>query len=760
MYFASLENMLHYLLIIVDKLNILIYLGIKTNMKTDKTKKTITPSFEKEGEGGRKERTSLTAQYWRPTILSFYLLIYKIMDKYGCRLFNALLALFSLVIFAPLFIVRMLIAKMRTGYIFEKTQFIGQYRIPFVKFTFADPSIGQTLPVLFNIIRGDMNFAGPRALILQEANQIKPINLARFKVKPGLYSTYRLRFQVGIAYQTEWVTDNEFVHTETFLGNLGIILRSLLHFSFKEKKQLPMPPTIQLFDIPIVNTTMVKTIDYIIEQAQQNHPTTLAFVNADCLNIAYKNLQYKQVLQKVSRVLPDGSGVRLGCRFLQMQLCDNVNGTDLFPQLCEKLANTSISIYLLGGFLNVARIAADNMQKKHPGLKIAGTQHGYYAKMEEAKIIEMINQTGAQILLVAFGAPKQELWIDQHRHQLKPTVCIGVGGLFDYYSERIPRAPLWMRELGLEWVWRLLQEPTRLWQRYLVGNPLFLYRIWKQKRISQTKVDTLEIHLNQSPVKNKSLLIINHETQSEMHIHSTLQTSINCIHDLEGKCKKSGNIFTPFTAVWQHWRVKSIVLGGRISKRLFDTIVAAILLLLFCPLLLSTMIAIYVTSPGPAFFNQIRVGKNGQLFKMYKFRSMYMNAEARKAALLKKNEMKGGILFKIKNDPRITPVGRFIRKYSIDEIPQLWNVLIGEMSLVGPRPALPHEVEQYTPYQRQRLAVTPGITCIWQVSGRSEIPFSRQVEMDLEYIATQSFFGDISLLLKTIPAVLKGRGAY
>jgi lipopolysaccharide/colanic/teichoic acid biosynthesis glycosyltransferase len=139
---------------------------------------------------------------------------------------------------------------------------------------------------------------------------------------------------------------------------------------------------------------------------------------------------------------------------------------------------------------------------------------------------------------------------------------------------------------------------------------------------------------------------------------------------------------------------------------------------------------------------------------------MYIDAERRKSALMTQNEMVGGVLFKMKDDPRVTRVGRFIRKYSIDELPQLWNVLNGDMSLVGPRPPLPVEVEQYTPYQRRRLAVTPGITCIWQVSGRSDIPFKKQVELDLQYIANQSFWYDMALLVKTVPAVLRAHGAY
>jgi exopolysaccharide biosynthesis polyprenyl glycosylphosphotransferase len=195
-------------------------------------------------------------------------------------------------------------------------------------------------------------------------------------------------------------------------------------------------------------------------------------------------------------------------------------------------------------------------------------------------------------------------------------------------------------------------------------------------------------------------------------------------------------------------------------KRIFDMTVSAIALFVLSPLFLIVALLIRLDSKGPIFFAQMRVGKDKKHFKMWKFRSMYIDAEAHKAALMKENEMKGGILFKMKHDPRVTPVGHFIRKFSIDELPQLWNVFIGDMSLVGPRPPLPIEVAQYTHYQVRRLAVTPGITCIWQVSGRSEIPFEKQVKMDLQYIANQSFWFDIALLLQTIPAVLKAKGAY
>ena len=197
-----------------------------------------------------------------------------------------------------------------------------------------------------------------------------------------------------------------------------------------------------------------------------------------------------------------------------------------------------------------------------------------------------------------------------------------------------------------------------------------------------------------------------------------------------------------------------------ILKRNLDIAIAGSALLALSPLLLATITLIKLESPGAAFFSQIRVGKNGKTFTMWKFRSMYVDAEARKAELERDNEMSGGVLFKMKNDPRITRIGRFIRKFSIDELPQIWNVLCGDMSIVGPRPAIPNEVEQYSLQDRQRLRLKPGITCIWQVSGRSDIPFKQQVELDRRYISQTSLMTDITLILKTIPAVITAKGSY
>jgi exopolysaccharide biosynthesis polyprenyl glycosylphosphotransferase len=195
-----------------------------------------------------------------------------------------------------------------------------------------------------------------------------------------------------------------------------------------------------------------------------------------------------------------------------------------------------------------------------------------------------------------------------------------------------------------------------------------------------------------------------------------------------------------------------------LGKRLMDIGLSLAVLVLTSPLLLATALAIKLTSPGPVLFVQARVGMNKRTFDLYKFRSMYVGAEKRRQELSQLNEMDGPV-FKIRNDPRVTPVGHFIRRTSIDELPQLFNVLKGEMSLVGPRPPLRDEVDQYQWLYRRRLSLKPGITCLWQISGRNKVSFSQWMELDQRYIDNWSLWLDVKILLKTIPAVLSLRGA-
>ncbi|WP_283583739.1 sugar transferase [Limosilactobacillus difficilis] len=198
----------------------------------------------------------------------------------------------------------------------------------------------------------------------------------------------------------------------------------------------------------------------------------------------------------------------------------------------------------------------------------------------------------------------------------------------------------------------------------------------------------------------------------------------------------------------------------RFIKRLFDICASAVALVLISPILLIIAICIKVDDPkGPVFYTQTRVGKDGKLFKMYKFRSMVTNADELLAKLKSQNEVNGA-MFKMKNDPRITRVGKIIRKYSLDELPQLLNVVEGSMSIVGPRPPLTSEVEQYSDYDKQRLMVRPGATGMWQVGGRNDLDFDQMVELDLTYINERSLFLDLKIMFETVKVMIKPNAAY
>ncbi len=444
-----------------------------------------------------------------------------------------------------------------------------------------------------------------------------------------------------------------------------------------------------LFDLSLLDASRHETADALVNLADQGVPMVVNFVNAHCVNLANRHDGYAATLRDSDALLPDGSGIRLAARLAGTDTGDNLNGTDLFPHVCERAAARGTPIFLLGGGPGIAAAAAAEMQARFPDLKIAGTQHGYFGDTENDAVVEMINASGAAILLVGFGVPRQELWIARHRDQIDVPLLLGVGGLFDYYSGRIPRAPMLLRRLGCEWMWRLWQEPRRLAGRYLVGNFVFVGHALRHAYQATGLADTI----------------------------------------------------------------------GAAVKRIVDFVASAMLVLVLAPVLAGVALAIWLEDRGPVLFRQTRIGANGRPFTMLKFRSMHVDAEARKAALLAQSE-RDSVCFKMRRDPRITRVGAIIRRFSLDELPQIINVLSGVMSLVGPRPALPSEVVTYVGRSWQRLGGKPGITCIWQVSGRAEIAFEQQVEMDITYLGLRSLVTDLGLLLRTIPAVIGGRGAY
>ena len=196
------------------------------------------------------------------------------------------------------------------------------------------------------------------------------------------------------------------------------------------------------------------------------------------------------------------------------------------------------------------------------------------------------------------------------------------------------------------------------------------------------------------------------------------------------------------------------------TKRFFDILFSLSMIFITSPIMLITAVSILIESGFPIFFSQKRIREGNRVFSLLKFRSMCIDAESKKKELLEQNEVSDGVIFKMKNDPRITRVGKFIRRFSIDELPQLFNILKGDMTLVGPRPPLEQEIKAYSLDDKKRLHVKPGLTGLWQVSGRSETTFQKQVHLDESYIRSGSLKKDFIILLKTIPAVIKGRGSY
>lgn len=392
-----------------------------------------------------------------------------------------------MLILSPVLLLRAIIALIATGAIFDRQVLAGRFRIPFERLRFAGAFPGRWLGALANIARGDLSWIGPRPLTAAEAAIVPARSWVRFRIRPGLVSTHSLRARVGLAYESEDSSDRDYFYSQTVGRTLGAVARAVPSAMLGAAASDKAAATLIFFGVDIVNTTMDEAVGWILSRALSRTSSQLCFVNPDCLNKAYTDPEYRRVLRQADRVLPDGVGIHLACRISGTSLVANVNGTDLFPRLCEKAAAEELSIFLLGSALGRAEATARNMQHKFKHLKIAGTHPGFFEPAQEQALLDQINRSGADILLVGLGAPRQDLWIANNLRALNPAVKIGVGGLFDFYSDGIARAPQWMREIGMEWSWRLMKEPRRMWRRYVIGNPLFLFRVWRESRFGGAK---------------------------------------------------------------------------------------------------------------------------------------------------------------------------------------------------------------------------------------------------------------------------------
>ena len=233
---------------------------------------------------------------------------------------------------------------------------------------------------------------------------------------------------------------------------------------------------LRLFDLPIANVTTHQAIQIITDNLKQAHYSPVYFINAHCVNVAFQQPRYAALLKKNALNFADGVGVSIAARAHGKKLVDNVNGTDMFPPLCEALADQGATVFLLGGEPGVAEELGSRLTEKYPGLQIVGCHHGHFAETESCNIAHAIRESHASVLFVAMGVPRQELWIAHWGHETGAKAVLAVGGLFNFYAGKIPRAPVWMRKAKLEWLHRLVQEPKRMWRRYLIGNFVFLTR--------------------------------------------------------------------------------------------------------------------------------------------------------------------------------------------------------------------------------------------------------------------------------------------
>jgi N-acetylglucosaminyldiphosphoundecaprenol N-acetyl-beta-D-mannosaminyltransferase len=333
-------------------------------------------------------------------------------------------------------------------------------------------------PMVFNVLKGDMTWIGPTV-----AGKTLPQGASSADQSPalGLTNPWALRRRTGVNLGSEHEVLADYQAQRSLSKDLALLLRAALVLA------LPKAPDhaaakVTLGDVQMDNLTMEDAIASIERFLDDDAGTRqVCFVNPACVNIAAGNKSYRRILRQATLVLADGIGLKIAGDILRTPIRQNVNGTDLFPRLCEMLNRRGGSIFLLGGQDGIETAVARHIEQHWPRVRIVGKRHGFFSAVQEACLAEEIRDSKADILLVARGVPMQDEFIDRYREVLGVKVALGVGGLFDFVSGRIARAPVWMREIGLEWIFRLMQEPRRMFGRYIVGNVTFLLRIFLQR---------------------------------------------------------------------------------------------------------------------------------------------------------------------------------------------------------------------------------------------------------------------------------------
>lgn len=413
------------------------------------------------------------------------------------RALDLLVAVVLFRFLSPVIVLTFLVLKLK-GVPTKRTPRVGRFCEVFEEFSFAlpDSRLGRVLtrlkvhrlPVLLNIARGHMSFIGPRAVNPGELSPRERAARRRYDVRPGLIGLWWIRQRGNVNFDSEAEIDSEYVESRSIRGDIGLGFRALPAM-FYGKSLVAAADSINILGIDVNNLTMTESIEDIMGRLDGPNQAQVCFVNADCANIAYRDAEYTRVLTRAPLTLADGIGMKLAGKLLATEIKQNVNGTDLFPRLCDALQGTNKGIFLLGGRPGVAEKVSGWIRETYPDVTLSGQHHGYFSPEEEENVVNQIRDSGAAMLLVAFGAPRQDTWINAHLQDTGVKVAMGVGGLFDFYSGQISRAPQWLREMGFEWLYRFYQEPRRMWRRYFIGNAVFLTRVL-QERIKKPRPGT------------------------------------------------------------------------------------------------------------------------------------------------------------------------------------------------------------------------------------------------------------------------------
>jgi N-acetylglucosaminyldiphosphoundecaprenol N-acetyl-beta-D-mannosaminyltransferase len=360
---------------------------------------------------------------------------------------------------------------------------------------FADTTPGRLFkalgarhwPVLLDVLAGRMSWVGPRSLAGL------PAWVAQSGVRPGVVSLWSLRRRTAVDFISEQDSDYEYLGVRGLCHDAGLLLRSLLLMPLRSSGGKARDGRVRICDVAFDNVNMAEAIARIGEMLDGDTTHQVSFVNPACVNIAAVDRGYRRALARASFVLPDGIGTKIGADMLATPIKQNVNGTDLFPRLCEVLAQRRAKIFLLGGGPGVPEAVAARVTQQWPGTQVVGCRHGFYTAAEEGEVVAEVRNSGADIVFIARGVPMQDIFIDRYLSMFGVRVVMGVGGLFDFVAGRIDRAPRWMRDSGLEWMYRLMQEPTRMWRRYLVGNFTFLARVALQRLGLRAAADDCDV---------------------------------------------------------------------------------------------------------------------------------------------------------------------------------------------------------------------------------------------------------------------------